>query len=220
MRNTAHRQQGKGLAVWLLGAAALAAGLWLALQLRQTPPPPALSQGATRLDAPRPLSDFALIDHQGRPFDLDRLRGHWTFLFFGYTHCPDVCPTTMTTLNAAARRMGELEDPPPVAQFAFVSVDPERDTPEQLSRFVPYFNKAFLGVTGTRPAIDAFTKQLGIMHMKVDTDSPDGYLVDHSASVLLIDPQARFHALFSAPLDPLAIARDYQQLTRYYEALQ
>lgn len=220
MRSTAHRQQGKGLAVWLLGAAALAAGLWLALQVRQAPPPPPLAPGTTRLDDPRPLQAFDLVDHHGRPFDLDRLRGQWTFLFFGYTHCPDVCPTTMTTLNAAARRMAELEEAPPAAQFAFVSVDPERDTPEQLGRFVPYFNKAFLGVTGTRPAIDAFTRQLGIMHMKVDTDSPDGYLVDHSASVLLIDPQARFHALFSAPLDPRVIARDYQQLTRHYEALQ
>ncbi|MBZ0071734.1 MAG: SCO family protein [Thiohalobacteraceae bacterium] len=220
MHSTAHRQGGKGLAVWLLGIAALAAGLWLALQSRQAPPPPTLSPGTVRLDEPRPLQAFDLVDHHGQPFDLDRLRGHWTFLFFGYTHCPDVCPTTMATLNAAARRMAELEEPPPLAQFAFVSVDPERDTPEQLSKFVPYFNKTFLGVTGTPPAIDAFTRQLGIMHMKVDTDSPDGYLVDHSASVVLIDPQARFHALFSGPLDPLVIARDYQQLTHYYEAQQ
>ena len=213
-------QQGKTVAYVLAGLIALAAGVIAALQLRQPPAPPVLSHNVTRLNEPRPLQAFELTDHHGAAFNLQRLQGRWTFLFFGYTNCPDVCPTTMTTLNSAKRRFAELQGPVPDAQFAFVSIDPERDTVEQLAKFVPYFNADFLGVTGALPAVDAFTKQLSIMYMKVEPDRPEGYLMDHSAAVLLIDPQARFHALFSAPFDPVSIARDFQQLALYYEALQ
>lgn len=213
-------QYGKSLVYVLAGLVALAGGVFAALQLRQPPPLPVLSQHVTRLDAPRPLQAFELTDHHGAAFNLQRLQGRWTFLFFGYTHCPDVCPTTMTMLNSAKRRFAELQGPVPNAQFAFVSIDPERDTVEQLAKFVPYFNAEFVGVTGTPPAIDAFAKQLSIMHLKVEPDRPQGYLMDHSAAVLLIDPQARLHALFSAPFDPSSIARDFQQLAMHYEALQ
>lgn len=228
--------QGKTLSLWLwllVGLCALGAGIWAALQLRQPPPPPVLSQHVTPLPAPRPLQPFELVDHQGKAFNLERLRGTWTFLFFGYTHCPDVCPTTLATLNTATRKFAELQGRVPASQVVFVSIDPERDQVEDLAKFVPYFNANFVGVTGSIAAIDALTKQLNIMYLKVDpqrlgddpgaqamSEAAGGYLVDHSAAVLLIDPQARFHALFSAPLEPQRLARDFQQLSLYYEALQ
>lgn len=220
MRINVHFQSGKSLLPWLAGLAALIAGVVLASLLLKPAAPPPLSAGVTRLEPPRALNGFALTDHHGTAFDPSRLRGRWTFMFFGYTHCPDICPTTLTSLNAAARAIDALPKAPPQPQYVFVSIDPERDTPEQLGKFVPYFNSAFLGVTGTPEAIAEFTRQLSVMYLKVDGDRPDGYLMDHSAAILLLDPQGRFHALFSPPFDPRAMADDYLHLTDYYEATQ
>lgn len=220
LRGNLHTQSGKSLLPWLAGLAALIAGLVIASLVFRPPAPPQLSAGATRLEPPRALGEFALTDHHGAAFDPERLRGRWSFLFFGYTHCPDICPTTLTSLNAAARAIAALPKAPPVPQYVFVSIDPERDTPEQLGKFVPYFNRDFLGVTGTPAAIAEFTRQLSVMYLKVNGERPDGYLMDHSAAILLLDPQGRFHALFSPPFDPRAMADDYLRLTDYYEAIQ
>lgn len=220
MRTLPTTQSGNTLILWLAGAVALIAGVALASFLLRPPAPPQLSPGVTRLEPPRALGEFALTDHRGAVFNPERLRGQWTYMFFGYTHCPDICPTTLTSLNAAARAIAALPDAPPVPQYVFVSIDPERDTPEQLSKFVPYFNRDFLGVTGTSDAIAEFTRQLSVMYLKVNGERGDGYLMDHSAAILLLDPQGRFHALFSPPFDPRAMAEDYLHLTAYYEAIQ
>lgn len=218
MRKNLPAQSGNTLLLLLAGLAALIAGVALASLLLKPPAPPQLSAGVTRLEPPRVLGGFSLTDHHGANFDPERLRGHWTFMFFGYTHCPDICPTTLTSLNAAARAVAALPEPPPVPQYVFVSIDPERDTPEQLAKFVPYFNRDFLGVTGTPETISDFTRQLSVMYLKVNAERGEGYLMDHSASILLLDPEGRFHALFSPPFDPRAMAKDYQRLTHYYEA--
>ncbi|MFP5505904.1 MAG: SCO family protein [Gammaproteobacteria bacterium] len=217
MRTFPQRQHGRTLPLILVGLAALIGGALLANTLLRPPPPPELSQGATQLQPPRALSDFALTDHTGAAFTLDRLRDRWTFMFFGYTHCPDICPTTMSTLNAVAKQIGGA-DGTAVPQYVFVSIDPERDTPEQLARFVPYFNPDFLGVTGDPAAINALTRQLSVLYLKVEPDRPDGYLMDHSAAILLLDPEGRFHALMSPPFDPAGMAQDFQKLADHYEA--
>ncbi|MBI5460816.1 MAG: SCO family protein [Gammaproteobacteria bacterium] len=226
MRTYPTRYSGKGLPLWLLilGAGLIVAGVMLSQRGFFKPPPaPELSPGTTRLVPPRVLQDFAVLDHQGRAFTLAQLRDRWTFMFFGYTHCPDICPTTLSTLNAVARKIAALPNTPPLAsapQYVFVSIDPERDTPEQLAKFVPYFNPDFIGVTGTTAAIDALTRQLSVIYLKVASDRPDGYLMDHSAALLLIDPQGRLHALMSPPFDTNLMAQDFQKLTQYYEATQ
>ena len=220
MRTDLHLPSGKVLLPWLAAIAALFAGIVAASLLLRPPAPPQLSDSVTRLEPPRHLGDFALTDHHGAAFDAQRLAGRWSFVFFGYTHCPDICPTTLTSLNVAARTIAALPDAPPTPQYVFVSIDPERDTPEQLGKFIPYFNREFLGVTGTPAAIADFTRQLSVMYLKVDGERPDGYLMDHSAAILLLDPQGRFHALFSPPFDPRAMADDYLRLTQYYEATQ
>ena len=125
--------------------------------------------------------------------------GRWSFIFFGYTHCPDVCPTTLSVLNSVARKLEGRKDQ---VQFVFISIDPERDTPEKLGQFVSYFNGTFIGATGTDDAINALTRQLGVIYARVEENSgTDNYLMDHSASVLLFDPAGRFHAVFTPPLD-------------------
>jgi protein SCO1/2 len=215
------RHFGKSAPVWLIGLTALIAGALLAQYLfYNTPAAPTLSPSTTRLEPARVLNDFALIDHRQNPFDLARLKGRWTFMFFGYTHCPDICPTTLTTLNAVARKIAALPNTPATPQYVFVSIDPERDTPELLAKFVPYFNPDFIGVTGTPSAIDALTKQLSVLYLKVDVPDSEGYLMDHSAALLLIDPQGRLHALMSPPFETTLMADDFLKLTQYYEATQ
>jgi len=175
----------------------------------------------TVLPAPRPLGPFHLIDQDGLPFDRARLEGKWSFLFFGYTHCPDVCPTTLATLNSVMKKIAGAGPQRVPARVVLVSVDPERDTVQRLAEYVPYFNKDFLGVTGTSAQIDAFTAQLNIMHMRgSETAADGGYTVDHTASILLIDPEARFSAVFSAPHVATTIAKDFLTLRSYYEDLQ
>lgn len=221
MRTYPTRQSGASAPQWLIGLAALIAGVLLAQYLfNNAPAAPSLSPSTTHLQPARVLRDFALIDHRQSPFALAQLQGQWTFMFFGYTHCPDICPTTLTTMNAVARKIAALPDTPTPPQFVFVSIDPERDTPELLAKFVPYFNPDFIGVTGTPSAVDALTKQLSVLYLKIETPDSAGYLMDHSAALLLIDPQGRLHALMSPPFDTTLMAEDFLKLTQYYEASQ
>ncbi len=221
MHSQPARHFGTGAPVWLIGLTALVAGALLAQSLfYTTPAEPTMSSSTTRLEPARVLKAFSLIDHRQTPFGLTQLKGRWTFMFFGYTHCPDICPTTLTTLNAVARKIAALPNTPPTPQYVFVSIDPERDTPELLAKFVPYFNPDFIGVTGTPDAVDALTKQLSVLYLKVDVADSEGYLMDHSAALLLIDPAGRLHALMSPPFETTQMADDFQKLTQYYEAMQ
>ena len=182
----------------------------------QPPPPPKLSQSTTRLPAPKVLQPFELSTHEGNPFTLDSLKDQWSFVFFGYTNCPDVCPTTLSVLNVVANGLGETGDGVPDTRFYFVSVDPDRDTPEKLREYVPYFNAKFIGVTGSRDQIDNLTRQLSILYVIGKEEAGGGYLVDHTASVLLLNPAGQFDAVFSPPLQPANIAADFEKIVNYY----
>lgn len=197
----------------IIAAIAIGTGIWAARTLLEQPAP-AAALSATRFPVARPLQPFQLVDHRGERFDNQSLQGHWTFLFFGYTHCPDVCPTTLSVLNGVAQR---LADTGAGMRFAFVTVDPQRDTPEVLASFVTYFNGDFIGVTGAESAIEQLTRQLGVLSVRVDNaDGADGYLVDHTASVFLIDPAGRYHAVFTPPLDADAISTDFRAMLGDY----
>jgi protein SCO1/2 len=190
----------------IIAAVAITAGIWAAQALLKSKPQ-IDELAATRFPVARQLQPFSLVDHQGNSFDNAALRQHWSFLFFGYTHCPDVCPVTLSVLNSVAGKLADSDTP---IRFVLVTVDPQRDTPEQLARFVTYFNSAFIGVTGSMDGIEQLTRQLGIMHMQVaDEANPDSYLVDHSAGVFLIDPNGNYHAVFTPPLSADAIAGDF-----------
>ncbi len=127
--------------VCIVGIAGIAASvLW-----RHPAPAVELTTG-TYLARARELPDFSLIDQQGRMFGSANLRGHWSLLFFGYTNCPDFCPTTLTTLAAVQKRLRAAKAPV-LPQVIFVSVDAKRDTPAQLEKYVPYFDPEFIGLT-------------------------------------------------------------------------
>lgn len=209
-----------GSALILVAILASAAGVWLGLDFfgddRGAVPPAEELRIATLLPTPKPLAPFSLSDQDGRPFSLDSLRGRWTFVAIGYTSCPDVCPTTMATFNALDREI-TTEGEEPVADFLLISVDPERDTPERLAQYVHWFNPRFLGATGDHEQLQRLTRQLGVMYMRAEQqDTAMGYLVDHSASIVLVDPEARLSAIFSGPHDTGLMAADFETITKYY----
>jgi protein SCO1/2 len=189
--------------------AALGFGLWTARALL-SPPGLALEAG-TLLPQPRPLGAFALTDTEGQPFTPESLRGRWTMLAFGYASCPDVCPLTMATFRDLRARMAASGHADAV-RFVLVSVDPERDALPALKEYVRYFDPAFRGATGPHAALQQLTSQLGVVYRRADAGSALGYLVDHSASLVLLDPQGRLAAIFGPPHDPAAMARDLAAL--------
>ncbi len=167
---------------------------------------------ATLLTPPRPLPEFELIDQDGSPFTQAQLRGHWSVLFFGFTHCPDVCPTTLGVLAKARQELSDLPDELQ-PHVVLVSVDPKRDTPQQLASYVKFFDSSFTGVTGTERSIDEFTRSIGVPVAITPTQNGD-YSVDHSAALFLIDPQGNMRALFSTPHVVSVIADDYRRIVK------
>lgn len=164
----------------------------------------------TLLEPPRPMPSFELTNHENEAFTQESLRGAWHFMFFGFTNCPDVCPTTLRMLAQTEQSLADL----PAAQrpgVILVSVDPERDTPEQLASYVKFFNPEFVGLTGTKDAIEGFTRQVGVP-VAITPLEGGGYTVDHSAAIFLVDPSGALRALFSPPHSPQAIAEDYRRI--------
>jgi len=163
----------------------------------------------TLLPQPRALADFQLIGADGQPFTKASLAGHWTLAFAGYTFCPDVCPTTLTDLNAVLRQLG-----PDAAklQVLFISVDPERDTPVRLAQYVHYFNPEFRAASGDVAALEQLGKSLGFVFVKVAGATPESYLMDHSAALMLINPQAELVGYLTPPFKAELIAADLKPL--------
>jgi protein SCO1/2 len=163
--------------------------------------------GLYLLETPRDIGEFALLDHHGQPFNPARLEGHWSLVFFGFTNCPDVCPTTMAFLNEfmASLEGTEAQD----TQVVMVSVDPARDTVAQLATYVPYFNPDFIGVTGEFLDIHRFATALNTPFRKVAGEDGN-YQVDHSANVVLINPRGDYHGFFKAPLDLAKMKTTYR----------
>ena len=187
----------------LVLAIAVAAGLALALRDAGEAPTPL---SATVLPAGNELPDFALLDQDGSPIGRSAFEGQWDLVFFGFTNCPDICPATMTVLGQARRALEERGQTP-LPRVVLVSVDPERDSPEAMARYIAYFGENNLGLTGDLDEIRKLTDALGIFFQKAGADSA-AYGVDHSTAVLLIDPQGRLKALFSAPHDVDTLVHD------------
>ena len=166
-------------------------------------------QQATVLPETRDLGEFAMTDHDGRPFTRDALRGSWSLVFFGFTNCPDICPATLQQLAIARQRLAD--DGAGFPRIILVSVDPERDTPERLAQYVGQFGAGIVGVTGDVAEITKLTRPLGIYFAK--SGDPEGdYSVDHSAVVLLLNENGQWHSLFSAPHSVDAFVHDIPML--------
>jgi protein SCO1/2 len=162
------------------------------------------------LETPKPLITFALEDMNGNSFTDQSFLGHWSLVFFGFTTCPDICPTTLSTLNQVVEKLHK-EPGIPMPKIIFVSVDPQRDTPEKLKQYVEHFNKDFLAITGNDTQLTEFSRQLGVVYEKVYLDDSE-YLVDHSGSIALINRRGAIQAYFTPPLDAKTIAKDYMSV--------
>jgi protein SCO1/2 len=200
----------------LLGAVTALSALVLFVAMPERAPrpvPEALDN--VLLPEPRPLSDFSLNDTNGEPFNLASLQNSWHFLFFGYTHCPDICPTTLSTLRLTAKALeksGDAKD----SRFVFISVDPKRDSLDHLKQYVGYFHPDFLAATGEKAAIDALARQVGAIYMFDGDTEGDEYIVNHSATVVLIDPQGRWVARFNPPHSAAGIAEQFRAVRAYF----
>jgi len=173
------------------------------------------ARGLYLLDTPRDFGQVDLVDHRGRPFTAERFRGRWTLVFFGFTYCPDICPTTMAFLD---QFVSGLE---PAArertQVVMVTVDPARDTVEQLAGYVPYFNESFVGLTGDFLQIHRFATALNTPFRKEPGGGED-YLVDHGANVVLVNPRGHYHGFFRAPLDMGAMQQSYRAVRAAWDS--
>jgi protein SCO1/2 len=184
--------------------AAVAVGAGLALRDRAGAPPQ-LAAG-TALPEPRPIPEFALVDQTGRPFGPDRFKGHWSLVFTGFTNCPDVCPTTLALMADLRRRVARDD-----IQFVFVSVDPERDTPDVVARYLAHFDPALVGATGPRPEMERFTGGLGLAQLR-NPGVGGEYTVDHSTAFVLVNPDGKLAGYFQAPHQAEALAADLAAL--------
>jgi protein SCO1/2 len=205
-------------AALLLLVACLAGGLGLWASQRvhgpATPEPPAV-EAVTLLPDPRVLPAFSLQQSDGTPLDIDDLKGHWTVVFLGFTHCPDVCPTTLAQLAGAQKRWAAL----PAAsrpRVLFLSTDPERDSPKLTGDYAHAFHPDTLAATAPIPQLENFARSLSLVFMKAPGPSgkPDDYSIDHSAAFVLLDPQVRMAGVAQPPFDMKAIAADLELLTK------
>lgn len=209
----------------LVAALAAGLGLWAAqawfgggLGNQAGPPAPAL-QAVKLFEQPRELPAFSLQQSDGTPLVPGELQGHWTLVFLGFTHCPDVCPTTLAQLAQAQKQWAALPEATR-PRVLFVSVDPERDSPDRIGEYAHAFHKDTLAATADIPALETFARSLSLVFMKVPAPEgmpEDQYSVDHSAAMAVLDPQARMAGVIQqthqGALEPQAIAADLLALT-------
>ena len=154
-------------------------------------------------------NDFRLTDHSGKPRTIADFRGKVVVMFFGYTHCPDVCPTTLSEMRRVMQILGKDSER---LQVLFVTVDPARDTPELLSKYVPSFNPTFLGLFGDSAATEKVAKDFKIIYRLSGGKTPESYTVDHTAASLVFDPQGRLRLFVNYGLGADMIAPDIKKL--------
>jgi protein SCO1/2 len=166
------------------------------------------------LSKPESVMPFVLTQSDGSSFSDQHLDGKWSLVFFGFTYCPDICPTTLALLDVVTRQLNQTQPELPKPQVVFVSVDPERDNLAQLDKYTHYFNPDFIAITGDQTQLKLFARQLGVVFDKVSIDPkhPDEYLMEHSTSIALINPQGGIQAVFTAPHEANALTADIARL--------
>lgn len=160
-----------------------------------------VSNGMVVFSLPREISPFSLVDQNDKTYTRDQLKGKWTFVFFGFTNCPDICPTTLAQFRQLEQK---LKDTPYAdsTRFVLVSLDPERDTPDKLKTYVEFFSPEFTGLTGEFLQLHKLATELNTAFRKVVTDHETGeYTVDHGGNVALLNPDGHYHGFYKPPLD-------------------
>ena len=172
----------------------------------------AITINGVYLIPPKAITDFHLTDNHGKPFTKESLKGHWTLLFFGFTNCGMVCPTTMAALNKSYLLLEKEIPSEKMPQVVMISVDPNRDTVERMNEYVTSFNPHFAGARAEMPEVDVLKKQLHIVAEKMEAENKksDQYTINHSAEVILINPDAEAQAFLSFPIEPETMLKDYK----------
>ena len=163
---------------------------------------------------PKQLRPFAAVDQHGKTFELDDIENKWSFVFFGYTHCPDVCPVTLAVLDQLHDLLKDFPTEQNI-QTIFMTVDPERDTKETLAEYIHYFNGSFIALGGNKTQIESLTRQIGVAYFIAENEDSENYLVEHSASIFLIDPYGRLVAIFSAPHQASDISERFKTIQQF-----
>lgn len=202
-------QHGRVFLVAIVMLVAIATGLIVASRMMDRT---AELRAAQLFPTPRAVADFELETASGDRFTRADLEGHWNLLFFGFTNCPDICPDTLAMLDHSMKQL-QLMRREVLPQVVFISVDPLRDQGELLGDYVSWFNDEFIAVTGSDVQLTALARQLGVVYYREEPDADTGfYNVDHSAAVLIVDPEGRLYGRFAPPLDPDAVTADLFQL--------
>lgn len=222
MHHTHTQQHGAAKHVFmliLLAALAAGFGLWWAQQRTTNQPsnqPPRVMEGnLIRYPKAKALQHADLVSPEGA-FNTEQLKGRWHWLFIGFTHCPDICPTTLTMMGQTEKLLNDLPDEQK-PRIVFLSVDGKRDTPEITQKYVQYFSKEGLALTGHADQVDPFIRQLGMVYMinaPKDASQPNIYNVDHSASIAVLNPNAELVAVIRPPHEPTSMAKQLRQLVQ------
>jgi protein SCO1/2 len=202
---------------WMLPLAALAAvllGAGAALYGWRARPAPPPEIGGYVLPTPKALAPVSLVDERGQKFAPADFAGHWSFLYFGYTYCPDACPLALVELATLKKRLAE-EQPNASTAYYLISVDPARDTPERLHEYVTYFDPSFHGLTGSVADLKTLAEQTGSVFFIPEGQKTDSYLVSHSSNITVLDPDGRLYAVFTSPHEPAQLATDFGKLLTY-----
>jgi protein SCO1 len=167
-------------------------------------------------DAPTKLAPLRLVDHRSQSLTEAWFNGQWSFVFLGFTNCPDICPATMAQLGVVKKSLAQQHPDARQPRYVFVSVDPRRDTPTRLAAYVASFDRDFIGVTGEPAHIETLEKTLAAFH-RIDKPSATGdYHVMHTGAVYLLDPSGRVYAKFTPPMDPALVARQLVSIMAFY----
>lgn len=211
MQSLNDRQAGKTHFLFIL-IAIVAIGSGLLVQTSKAPPQSSPEfKKAILLPTPKSLGDVAFTDHNGERFSKDNLLNKWSILFFAFTNCPDICPTTMQTLSQVKKTLSDV-DAWDSFQIVMVTVDPERDNPERLKNYVPYFDSEFIGLTAPVKYTADFAKNVGILFFKGEVLDNGGYDMDHGASLILVNPKGQYAGVITAPHKADEISNDLIKL--------
>ena len=195
-----------------IGLALAGAGYWTLWQSRHTAADNVLAPALVTFPERRPLAEFILVDDEKGVFDLGSLTSRWSFIFFGFMYCPDVCPTTLYDLSLVKKEMLAKGINEREVQFVFISVDPARDKAAQIQRYVKYFDPDFVGATGSVGQLTNLTRQLGAPFRAEPETARNVYEVTHSSAIYLVDPMGQYTGIISPPFVAADLAAQFSAL--------
>jgi len=202
------------VAILVFIAAVLALFLNKMLTPRVMSPIELRANGAIVFEKPRVVEDFSLIDHRGEPFNLARFQGKWSYIFLGFTHCPDICPNTMAKLAEVYKQLDETTRQN--TQIILLSVDPARDTQEKLEEYVPFFHEDFIGLTGDFLQVMKISGNVNAAFSKVALEGDD-YTIDHTANIAVINPKGHYQGFLKPPFELAKLKTSMYSISKLYD---